>query len=153
MNELQSRKEDIELRLNVELQLGKKPRKEVENWLEKAGKAISESQAIEDRVRKVNYLSRASVGREIDGKIQEMIEVHNQGSFPNSLVIAAPSDSVVTLPTPELVGETTVKEKNWAYLMGYSVCKIGVCGMKGIGKTTIMKHIHDDLLKEINLIK
>ena len=152
-DELQSRKEDIELRLTVELQLGKKPRKEVENWLKKAGKAIRESQDIEDRVSKVNYLCLASIGREIDGKIQEMIEVHNQGSFPNSLVIDAPSNSVMTLPTPELVGETTVKEKIWAYLMGDSVCKIGVCGMRGIGKTTIMKHIHDDLLKEAKFDK
>ncbi|KAK1583784.1 hypothetical protein Q3G72_026895 [Acer saccharum] len=154
-DELQSRKEDIDLRLSVELQLGKKPRKEVENWLKKAGKAISEAQDIEDRVSKVNCLSRASVGREIDGKIQEMIEVHNQGSFPNSLVIDAPSNRVMTLPwpTPELVGETTVKEKIWAYLMDDSVFKIGVCGMKGIGKTTIMKHIHDDLLKETKFDK
>ncbi|KAK4838995.1 hypothetical protein QYF36_018199 [Acer negundo] len=152
-DELQSRKEDVELRLSFELQLGKKPRKEVENWLKKAGKAISESQDIEDRVSKVNCLSCASVRREIDGKIQEMIEVHNQGSFPNSLVIGAPSNSVMTLPTPGLVGETTVKEKIWAHLMGDSVSKIGVCGMRGIGKTSIMKHIHDDLLKETKFDK
>lgn len=32
--------------------------------------------------------------------------------------------------------------------MGTDVQKIGVCGMGGIGKTTIMKLIHNQLLKE-----
>ncbi|KAI9186255.1 hypothetical protein LWI28_015317 [Acer negundo] len=59
----------------------------------------------------------------------------------------------MALPTPELVGEAVVKEKIWEYLMGDSVCKIGVCGMGGIGKTTIMEHIHNELLREAKFDK
>ncbi|TYI84865.1 hypothetical protein E1A91_D05G396600v1 [Gossypium mustelinum] len=52
------------------------------------------------------------------------------------------------LPTSELVGEEAVRNEIWACLMQEEVSKIGVWGMGGVGKTTIMKHIHNDLLKE-----
>ncbi|GLT57123.1 hypothetical protein SLA2020_301150 [Shorea laevis] len=46
-----------------------------------------------------------------------------------------------------MVGEADVKEKIWGYLRG-SEGMIGVCGIGGIGKTTVMKHIHNELLNE-----
>ncbi|KAG8502348.1 hypothetical protein CXB51_000308 [Gossypium anomalum] len=42
-----------------------------------------------------------------------------------------------------------VKEDIWNYLMSDKIEMIGVCGMGGIGKTTIMKHIYNQLSKEI----
>ncbi|GLT27946.1 hypothetical protein SLA2020_029090 [Shorea laevis] len=47
-----------------------------------------------------------------------------------------------------MVGEVYVKEKIWEYLMGHEVGIIGVCGIGGVGKTTVMKHIHNELLKK-----
>ncbi|TYH74590.1 hypothetical protein ES332_D05G410100v1 [Gossypium tomentosum] len=55
------------------------------------------------------------------------------------------------LPTSELVGEQAVRNEIWACLMQEEVSKIGVWGMGGVGKTTIMKHIHNDLLKQQRL--
>nr|KJB61819.1 hypothetical protein B456_009G383200 [Gossypium raimondii] len=52
------------------------------------------------------------------------------------------------LPTSELVGEEPVRNEIWACLMQEEVRKIGVWGMGGVGKTTIMKHIHNGLLKQ-----
>lgn len=54
-------------------------------------------------------------------------------------------------PTTELVGETTakkIKDEIWGYLMGSDVQRIGVCGMGGAGKTTIVKHINNKLQEE-----
>ncbi|WRX28131.1 NB-ARC - like 10 [Theobroma cacao] len=53
-----------------------------------------------------------------------------------------------TMYENDLEGEINVKEQIWEYLMGNEVAMIGVCGMGGIGKTTIMKHINNQLLKE-----
>ncbi|GKV46896.1 hypothetical protein SLEP1_g53855 [Rubroshorea leprosula] len=47
-----------------------------------------------------------------------------------------------------MVGEVNVKEKIWEYLMSREVGIIGVCGIGGVGKTTVMKHIHNELLNE-----
>ncbi|KAL5804434.1 hypothetical protein ACOSQ3_031234 [Xanthoceras sorbifolium] len=101
---------------------------------------------------KVKYLSRAFLEKRVYEKIEETVKVYDNCSFSESLVIDAPS-SGMALPAPELVGETTVKEKIWEYLMGYSVCKIGVCGTGGIGKTTIMKQIHNELLNRAKFDK
>ncbi|KAK2639174.1 hypothetical protein Ddye_026969 [Dipteronia dyeriana] len=145
--DLNSRKEDIQLRLSNELHFGKQMKKEVENWLKKVEKFIGEIQSLEDEFSKVKYLSRAFLGKRVYEKIEETTQVYDEGGFSESLVIDAPSNSGMALPTPELVGEASVKEKIQEYLMGDSVFKIGVCGMGGIGKTTIMKHIHNELLR------
>ncbi|KAK0581991.1 hypothetical protein LWI29_020166 [Acer saccharum] len=152
--DLNVRYEDTRLRLNNELcHLGKQPKQEVENWLKKVDKIIGEIQSLEDEVGEVKYFSRAFLGKRVYKKIEETTEVYGEGSFSESLVIDDPSNSGMALSTPELVSEVAVKEKIWQYLMGDSLCKIGVCGMGGIGKTTIMKHIHNELLREAKFDK
>ncbi|GLT37199.1 hypothetical protein SLA2020_115310 [Shorea laevis] len=47
-----------------------------------------------------------------------------------------------------MVGEVNVKEKIWKYLMSHEIGIIGVCGIGGVGKTTVMKHIHNELLNK-----
>ncbi|KAI9186645.1 hypothetical protein LWI28_019443 [Acer negundo] len=151
---LNARYEGTQLRLSNELcHFGKHPKQEVENWLKKVEKIIGEIRSLEDEVGKVKYLSRAFLGKRVYKKIEETTEVYGEGSFSESLVIDDPSNSGMALSTPELVSEAAVKQKIWQYLMGDSLCKIGVCGMGGIGKTTIMKHIHNELLREAKFDK
>ncbi|KAK1581536.1 hypothetical protein Q3G72_006871 [Acer saccharum] len=160
LNILRSRKEalnvryeDTQLRLSTELHFGKQPKQEVKNWFKKVEKIIGEIQSLDNEVGEVKYVSRAFLGKRVYKKIEEIAEVYGEGSFSESLVIDAPSNSGMALPTPELVGEAAVKEKIREYLMGDSICKIGVCGMGGIGKTTIMKHIQNELLREAKFDK
>ncbi|KAJ0074621.1 hypothetical protein Patl1_37563 [Pistacia atlantica] len=148
--DLSIRMESVELRLNGELRYHKVPNKEVESWLRKAKKIIEETQRIEDKFSKGNYFLRGWRGKLVDEKIQEVKGVYDQGVFPDGLVIDAPDDTILPLRTSKMVGEASVKENIWKHLMGDKVCKIGVCGMGGVGKTTIMKHIHGQLLEERN---
>ncbi|XP_031266682.1 probable disease resistance protein At4g27220 [Pistacia vera] len=138
--DLSNRMETIQQRLNGELRYHKVTNKEVESWLRK----------IEDKFRKGNYFLRGWRGKHVDEKIQEVKRVYDQGVFPAGLVIDAPDDIGLPLPTLEMVGEDSVKEFFLKHLMGDKVRKIGVCGMVGVGKTTITKHIHNQLLKERN---
>ncbi|KAK8300550.1 hypothetical protein V6Z11_D05G393400 [Gossypium hirsutum] len=71
----------------------------------------------------------------------------NAPNASEGLAMDGPSAGL-PLPTSELVGEEAVRNEIWACLMQEEVSKIGVWGMGGVGKTTIMKHIHNDLLKE-----
>ncbi|KAH9715756.1 Disease resistance protein SUMM2 [Citrus sinensis] len=81
-----------------------------------------------------------------------MKDYHQKGCSFTSLVIDAPPASGLILPTTTLVGENTKKivKKIWEDLMGDKVTKIGVWGMGGIGKTTIMRHINNRLQEETN---
>ncbi|KAB1670080.1 hypothetical protein ES319_1Z201200v1 [Gossypium barbadense] len=149
-DELNCKMEDIELQLKAELlrPLGNIPKKGVENWLKDAKEMITEAQDVENKVRNGRYLCRAWNGKLVDEKTREMKEFLDKA--PNAsegLAMDGPSGGL-PLPTSELVGEEAAKKEIWACLMQKEVKKIGVWGMGGVGKTTIMKHIHNDLLKE-----
>ncbi|KAG4204194.1 hypothetical protein ERO13_A04G033375v2 [Gossypium hirsutum] len=138
-DELNCKMEDIELQLKAELlrPLGKIPKKGM----------IREAQVVENKVRNGRYLCRACNGKLVDEKTREMKGFLDKA--PNAsegLAIDGPSAGL-PLPTSELVGEEAVRNI-WACLVQVEMSKIGVWGMGGVGKTTIMKHIHNDLLKE-----
>ncbi|KAL9462938.1 hypothetical protein AB3S75_000863 [Citrus x aurantiifolia] len=153
LQELNSKKADIEATLKAECDLGnKQPSNEVNDWLENVERINREAHSIEEEVEKGKYFSRARLGKHAEEKIQEVKEYHQKGrSFP-SLVIDAPPSRGLTLTTATLAGEKTKKvvEEIWEDLMGDKVTKIGVWGMGGIGKTTIMKEINNRLQKETN---
>ncbi|GKV51096.1 hypothetical protein SLEP1_g57771 [Rubroshorea leprosula] len=129
-------------------------KEEVQGWLEDARRVTEiEMPDIEEEVQNVSYLSRGSLGRRVRQKIQDVREIYNRGSFPESLVIERPPPIGITLPTENMVGEVDVKEKIWGYLMSHEVGIIGVCGIGGVGKTTVMKHIHNELLNEATKFK
>ncbi|XP_050271474.1 probable disease resistance protein At1g61300 isoform X2 [Quercus robur] len=145
-----SRKEDIESRMNVELCLGKQLKKEVQLWLENVKKMNGEVETINQEVGEGKFLSRAHLGKLVIKKIQEVEELHQKGSFNDSLVVDGPDGNRVMLPTAIVVGDTTRRNMDqiWACLMDNDVRKVGVHGIGGVGKTTIMKHIYNQLLIE-----
>ncbi|GLT47598.1 hypothetical protein SLA2020_212840 [Shorea laevis] len=161
VDDLRKRVADLKRRRNdtvAELQtvdyLEKQVKEEVQGWLEGAGKVIEiEMPDIEEQVQNVSYLSRGNLGRRVRQKIQEVREIYDQGSFPQGLVIERSPTIGIPLPTENMVGEVNLKEKIWGYLMGHEVRIIGVCGIGGVGKTTVMKHIHNELLNEASRFK
>uniref|UniRef100_A0A2N9I980 Uncharacterized protein n=1 Tax=Fagus sylvatica TaxID=28930 RepID=A0A2N9I980_FAGSY len=145
--DLDARKADTESRIR-----GKQPKREVERWLEKADKIKGEIQAIEGKFAKMKYFSRAHVGKLAFKKIQKVQELYEEGDFHDNLVVDLPVSNREILPTPPtLIGESTakrIKEEIWACMLGDDVRKIGVYGMGGIGKSTVMKYINNSLLNE-----
>ncbi|KAG4189610.1 hypothetical protein ERO13_A08G233500v2 [Gossypium hirsutum] len=132
LEELKCRKDDIESRLNIDLlQPGKTLKKEI----------ISQVDSLSKEVGDMKYLSRARLGKKITVTIKVVDEHHRKGDFVDRLVIDAPTGNKVTLPTTELL---------WDCLMDDSCRKIGVYGMGGVGKTTMIKLIHNRLLEETN---
>lgn len=150
LEEVNSRKEDIESRMNVELCLGKQLKKEVQLWLENVQKMNGEVETINQEVGEGKFLSRAHLGKLVINKIQEVKELHQKGSFNDSLVVDGPDGNRVMLPMAIIVGDTTRRNMDeiWACLMDNDVRKVGVHGIGGVGKTTIMKHIYNQLLIE-----
>ncbi|GKV27423.1 hypothetical protein SLEP1_g36596 [Rubroshorea leprosula] len=146
---LKRRRNDRIAELKIVDDLEKQVKEEVQGWLEDARKVIEiEMPDIEEQVQNVSYLSRGNLGRRVRQKIQEVREIYDRGSFPEGLVIERSPTIGITLPTENMVGKVNVKEKIWEYLMGHEVGIIGVCGIGGVGKTTVMKHIHNELLNE-----
>ncbi|TYH74602.1 hypothetical protein ES332_D05G411200v1 [Gossypium tomentosum] len=114
--------------------LGKIPKKGVEIWLKAVKEMIREAEVVENKVSNGRYLCRACNGKLVDEKTREMKGfLDNAPNASEGLAMDGPR-ARLPLPTSELVGEEAVRNEIWASLI--------------VGKTTIMKHIHNDLLKE-----
>ncbi|XP_057958618.1 disease resistance protein SUMM2-like [Malania oleifera] len=151
MDKLISREKDIKKELeNVEYQFQKEPKAEVENWLKSVESKRGEVDEIEHVAKKRRYFSRPKFLRKIENITKEVNGVFDRGIFPNGVVNDTYLDKGLALPSAKLVGEATAKrnlEKIWEILVKEDIRSVGVYGMGGVGKTTIVTHIHNRLLE------
>ncbi|GLT96098.1 hypothetical protein SLE2022_137450 [Rubroshorea leprosula] len=146
---LQCKQVDIGSKLNLQLVYGKIEMEQVKRWLGKVEEMLKGVKDIEDKMGGSPQHSSDSLVMLLREKIQEMERMCDEGSqLPDCLVIDDPSASVVELTTSELQGSEAVKANILECLKGEKVTMIGVWGMGGVGKTTIMKHVYNELLKE-----
>ncbi|GKV32562.1 hypothetical protein SLEP1_g41158 [Rubroshorea leprosula] len=148
-----NRKDDIKSILDTQLHYGKVAKEEVQTWLEEAEEFIAKDIAAE--VNGWGCLSCCCRVKVLQERARELQEIYERGdSLANKcLVKDDPSTSGVKLPASELQGSGDVKEEILACLMGDEVTKLGVWGMGGVGKTTIMENVHNELLKEAKFKK
>ncbi|GKV45551.1 hypothetical protein SLEP1_g52620 [Rubroshorea leprosula] len=146
LSTLNCKKVDVENQLLNEVCSEKQAKKEVEKWVQDVVKINAEIQDVLKRLHSASYFSRARLGKLARKKIDVLDAILKRGSFPEGLVVDKPAIAL-PLPVENLEGEDSVKKKIWGYLTGNEVRMIGVCGIGGVGKTTIMKHIHNELLK------
>ncbi|GLU15298.1 hypothetical protein SLE2022_318000 [Rubroshorea leprosula] len=145
---LKRRKIDVKSRIQAEVHPGQVVKQEVRGWLNDVRKIKKDIQDVEERARRVSYFQRASLDKLVREKVEVVKRIQEGGIFNEGLVIdRAPARGVI-IPTEDLVGEISTKEEIWGYLMGDEVGMIGVCGIGGVGKTTIMKNLQNDLLRE-----
>ncbi|GLT31583.1 hypothetical protein SLA2020_063120 [Shorea laevis] len=150
--EVKQVKEKIEADLKTQLrQPGKIPWNKVEDWLKKA------SQQVTMKVEGLISQGECSSSTNIDGKIveelkqtlEELKQTLEEGKeFTSvSLVIDDHSKKGVPMPAEKCIARGEVQEEILQLLRGDKVTRIAVCGMGGVGKTTIMKQVHNQLLK------
>ncbi|GLT58611.1 hypothetical protein SLA2020_314880 [Shorea laevis] len=144
---LKHQKEHIGANLKTQcMQLGKIARKEVEEWLEKAGQQIAIK--VEDLISQRECSSSTNLKKNTE-ELKQMLEEGKE--FTNagvSLVIDDHSTKGVPLLVEECRGRDDIKNQILEWLKGDEVTRIVVSGMGGVGKTTIMKQVHNQLLKE-----
>ncbi|KAF3438292.1 hypothetical protein FNV43_RR21054 [Rhamnella rubrinervis] len=148
LEQLESREHDVKVELEYAEQLSmKKPRKEVQNWLQEVGRTKTEVQNLEARVKEVSIFDHLTLRNSIDRHTTEVNQLIQRGVFHGGLTLQV-CDSRVPMVTTELVGENFQKNKTaiWEKLMNDNIPSVRVFGMGGIGKTTLITHIHDQLL-------
>lgn len=157
--ELSSRKEEVLMEIeNVKMQTGKKLRSQVMVWLNSVEKVTKEVHEIEFKSREAmgcckgcfpNCFLRLKLSKQAAKKIEAVSELLQKGRFTDGL-FGNLSESRMTLPTSPLLGGTAekTKEKIWECLMDVNVAVLGVYGIGGVGKTTIMTHIYNQLIED-----
>ncbi|GKV51517.1 hypothetical protein SLEP1_g58162 [Rubroshorea leprosula] len=154
LDTLTNRKQDIESRIEVaEARGGQMVRREVQDWLKQVQDINVDVQAFLEKVQGIKWYKRACLDKLVCRKINVVRKMLEKGSFPEGLVIERAPARGNRIPTENLVGQISTKEEIWGYLMGDEVGMIGVCGIGGVGKTTIMKNLHNDLQRETRFQK
>ncbi|KAG8492405.1 hypothetical protein CXB51_009685 [Gossypium anomalum] len=143
--ELLARKADIEAQLQEQLRyVGGRSTREVEVWLRTVQEVINEAQRVANEVSKGKYVSLLNVGKNVVQISRDMKKLCAQGSSIWSLVVHdAPSTDLT-----DIVSHSRARDEIYNYLLGQKVGMIGVWGVGGIGKTTIVRHVYNKLLKE-----
>ncbi|GKU91019.1 hypothetical protein SLEP1_g4949 [Rubroshorea leprosula] len=143
---LKRREFDVNSRIQVEVQSGQVVKEEVKGWLEDVQKIERDIRDVEERVGTVPYYKRASLDKDVRKTIKEVKRIQERHIFGGGLGIGRAPACGIVIPTENLEGEISTKDEIWEHLMGNKVGMIGVCGIGGVGKTTIMKHVNNDLL-------
>ncbi|GLU24201.1 hypothetical protein SLE2022_401540 [Rubroshorea leprosula] len=144
---LKLRQQDIKAKLETWLlQPGKMASNEVHYWMEKAG------QQIDIKVEDLISQGECSSPFNLREKTEELKQILEQGKeFTNageSLIVDDHSIKGVPLLVEECSGRDDIQEQILGWLKGDKDTRIAVWGMGGVGKTTIMKQVHNQLLTE-----
>ncbi|PIN22912.1 Apoptotic ATPase [Handroanthus impetiginosus] len=138
-------KEEIK---NTEMSGKKKIKREVKNWLKEIKKIKGEFRELEEEIQSQGFIGRFLGGHaaaKMNARVSELVE---QSQHFGELLLDKSCNGEALLTT-KLVGKTFMKnlERIWKFLATDKVSSIGIYGMGGVGKTTLMKHVNNRLVE------
>ncbi|KAL2944153.1 hypothetical protein RDABS01_032500 [Bienertia sinuspersici] len=153
MDRLFARQHDVLTDLeHAENQPGKKRRQEVQKWLNEVQRKKDEVRSMMKDVQ--GSSSNFNLSCCIDKFMEQVDELIQRAEFPNGLVLTDPESKRLPLllgikPVGANFQQNIREVLGW--LQNHENCIIGVYGMGGVGKTTLLMQIHDQLLEDFDL--
>ncbi|XXG59708.1 hypothetical protein AAC387_Pa04g1743 [Persea americana] len=149
-DELSAREHDVMMEVRrEEEEKGKKRKREVELWLDNVKRVKNEVDSVEEKVREERrWILHYRLRKHIADLETAAVQLYDKSRFSNGVANEMVLGSGSPQPTSTLLGESADRtfQMIWNLLLDVKVRKVGVHGMAGVGKTTIMKHINNQLL-------
>ncbi|XXG57977.1 hypothetical protein AAC387_Pa04g0409 [Persea americana] len=148
-DKLSAQEEDVMTEVErEEVEKGKKRKREVDVWLENVKRFKKEVDGAEENVReKRGWISHYKLTKHIEDLKAEVVQLKEKNGFSDGVAIHQ-----LGIPSPQPAATLQSESANatmrriWNHLLDVEIRKVGVYGMGGVGKTTILKHIHNQLI-------
>lgn len=125
-------------------------------WLERSDAMDNEVNKLSDKydamcLPRLNLWTRYRISKRASRKLKKTKElIQDRDSLEDTLMMTAASSMKFELQEKQIetmvVGMDPYLEKALQYIDGDAVGVIGICGMGGVGKTTLLRKIHGELL-------
>ncbi|KAF8024148.1 hypothetical protein BT93_F1367 [Corymbia citriodora subsp. variegata] len=151
MEMVSARKADMILELEqLERRPGKKRKREVDLWMQRAVSLEDQVHMVGRKVRERRRLSRLMLAHQVHGLATEVDKLHEKGRFDNGLTLDVKPARGYELQPGELVRQAsqTKRDEIWDCLTKEEVLRVGVWGQEGAGKTFLAEHIHDQIVRD-----
>lgn len=153
--ELEDLSEDVNRRVEEEEQQQRKRKKVVQGWLDAVESQIKEVDVIsrkgEQEVQKkclgscciYNCYSGYKIGKKVINKIRDVKELIKKGEIFENLQVTykLPRPTVDGMVMEETVGFDSMVDEVWGHIEDYRYRIIGLYGIGGVGKTTLLKKL------------
>ncbi|KAI6678984.1 hypothetical protein NL676_039780 [Syzygium grande] len=128
---------------------------ECEDWIGKVEVVEEEAlqlyskykKEIEHAWRFPRFRSRANLSKHMAKKREELQDLIKEGKLDNELVAERPPEPVIVIDAPRTEGKPSLHEtveEILGFLRERNVKRIGLWGMVGIGKTTVLQNLNNN---------
>ncbi|CAF2055337.1 hypothetical protein HID58_069930 [Brassica napus] len=158
---LQERREDLLIRVSIEEGRGLERLPQVEGWFSRVASIDSQvSDLLKVKPTEIKRLcifgyfskkciSSCKYGKDVWKKLEEVKELLSEGVF-EELAGKRPAPKVVKKVIQTTIGLDSMVRKAWDSIMKPERRTLGIYGMGGVGKTTLLARINNKFNEEVN---